>query len=78
MYKNLVKNIIFFWYICPKSKYKIEVPIEAVKEWEEEDLWEGKSPSLPPYGEYSHFGYEKTEPIDYTNSRGYHFIYKEK
>ena len=27
-------------YICPKCKYKIEVPIEAAKEWEEEDILE--------------------------------------
>ena len=25
-------------YICPKCKYKIEVPVEAVQEWEEEDM----------------------------------------
>lgn len=25
-------------YICPKYKYKIEVPVEAVQEWEEEDM----------------------------------------
>ena len=28
-------------YICHKCKYKIEVPIEAVKEWEE-DMWDVK------------------------------------
>ena len=26
-------------YICPKCKCKIEVPIEAAQEWEEEDEW---------------------------------------
>lgn len=37
-------------YIYPKCKYKIEVPIEAVKEWVE-DMWDGKDKSIPPYGE---------------------------
>ena len=65
-------------YICPKCKYKIEVPIEAAKEWEEEDMWNGLDKSIPPYGECTNCNYKKTVPIDYVGTRGYHYIYKEK
>ena len=64
-------------YICPKCKYKIEVPVEAVQE-REEDMWDGKDKSIPPYGECQNCHYKKTVPIDYVGTRGYHYIYKEK
>lgn len=65
-------------YICPKCKYKIEVPVEAAEEWEEEDMWNGKDKSIPPYGVCTNCNYNKTVPIDYIGTRGYHYIYKEK
>ena len=45
-------------YICPKCKYKIEVPVEAVQE-REEDMWDGKDKSIPPYGECQNCHYKK-------------------
>ena len=45
-------------YICPKCKYKIEVSVEAVQEWEE-DIWDGKDKSIPPYGECQNCHYKK-------------------
>ena len=51
-------------YICPKCKYKIEVLVEAVQEWEEEDMWDGKDKSIPPYDECQNCHYKKTVPID--------------
>lgn len=65
-------------YICPKCKCKIEVPVEAAQEWEEEDEWDGKDKSIPPYGECTNCGCKKTEPIDYIGTRGFHYIYKGK
>lgn len=65
-------------YICPKCKYKIEVPIEAVEEWEQEDIFNGKDKSIPPYGICTNCNYNKITPIDYTGLRGYRYIYKEK
>ena len=38
-------------YECKKCKYKIKVPIEAAKEWEEKDMWNRLDKSIPPYGE---------------------------
>lgn len=72
----LSKKIVM--YVCPKCKCKIEVPIEAVQEWEEEDMWNGKNKSIPPYGVCTNCDYNKTVPIDYVGMRGYHYIYKEK
>ena len=46
-------------YICPKCKYKIEVSVESVQEWEEEDMWNGKDKSIPPYGECQNCHYKK-------------------
>lgn len=65
-------------YICPKCKYKTEVPIEAVTEWEKEDILNHKDKSTPPYGVCINCDYNKTEPIDYVGTRGYHYVYKDK
>ncbi len=46
-------------YICPKCKYKIRVSVEAVQEWEEENMWDGKDKSIPPYGECQNCHYKK-------------------
>ena len=62
-------------YICPKCKIKIEVPIEAVLEWEQEDGWNGLPISTPPYAECD-CGFDKCVPLDYKSKRGFHHIYK--
>lgn len=36
-------------YICPKCNSEFEVPIEMVKEFEEEDALNGLPISTPPY-----------------------------
>jgi len=63
-------------YICPRCKKKIQAPLEAVLEFEQEDEWNGLPISTPPYVECS-CGYDKAVPIDYKSKRGFHHIYKE-
>ena len=64
-------------YICPKCNYKFEAPIEAVHEFEEDDIFNGLPESTPPYIICAKCNYQKCVPIDYISTRGYHHIYKD-
>jgi len=64
-------------YVCPKCKIKLEVPIEMVLEFEQEDEWNGLPISTPPYVQCE-CGFTKCVPIDYHSKRGYHHFYKEE
>ena len=62
---------------CSKCKYKFEAPIEAVHEFEEDDIFNGLPESTPPYIICAKCNYQKCVPIDYISTRGYHHIYKD-
>ena len=64
--------------ISLKSKYKIELPIEAVLKFEEDDEWSVLPIETPPHTICAKCEYDKCVPIDYKSKRGYHHIYKEK
>ena len=65
----------FVKYICPKCNNKIDAPIEAVLEFEQDDELNNLPISTPPYVTCS-CGYDKAVPIDYHSRRGFHHVYK--
>ena len=62
---------------CSNCKYKFEVSIEVVLEFEQEDKWNGLLISTPPYIICEKCKYDKCVPLDYHSKRGYHHVYKE-
>ena len=64
-------------YICPKCKNKMQVPIEAVLEFEQEDEWNNLPISIPPYIICNNCNFDKVVPIDYKSKRGFHHKYSE-
>lgn len=77
-----VNSILFFKYrrkctLHSKCKYKLDAPIEAVLEFEQEDEWNGLPISTPPYTICAKCNFDKCVPIDYASKRGFHHIYKD-
>lgn len=63
-------------YICPKCKVEFEAPIEMIKEFEQEDMFNGLPISTPPYTICPKCHHKKCVPIDYISMRGFHHKYK--
>jgi DNA-directed RNA polymerase subunit RPC12/RpoP len=63
-------------YICTKCKKELKVPIEAVHEFEQDNMFEGKSINTPPYVKCPKCNKLCMVPKYYKSMQGYLFEYK--